>query len=309
MNRTAVLAGAVTGLVFGVSAVALAPAVSATVTPATNQVVCGQWKMRGATGAYPAVTFGGPPAGSSVSKHSAKLVKPATGIQPGVEFAAKGLNLPAPAGMTISVTYVPSADASVAAGAVRLFGYTAKNADTLNDAPNWQDMATSPVGGTLSLTVPAGASVGTLGLVYDASTAEQGSVTFSSMKAGSRKVPFVCSPFPKKPIQLPSASASVSPSASVPVSPSASVSPSVSVSASTSAVPSASASVSPSVSVSPVPEVTAEEQTPVSGNLPLTGPGGGAGPIITVAGIGLFLLVGGLGALVLARRRKATFTA
>src|SRR5688572_18931619 len=102
MNRTALLAGAVTGAVFGVTAVALAPAVQATVTPHTQQVVCGNWEMRGATGAYPDVTFGGPPAGSSVAKHSATLVKPGTGIQPGVEFAAKGLTVAAPAGLTVT---------------------------------------------------------------------------------------------------------------------------------------------------------------------------------------------------------------
>jgi hypothetical protein len=333
-TRTAILASAVLGVVAGGLTLAVMPVQAA---PAVAKVVCGDWQARGATGAYPAVTFGGPPAGTEIiTKHTAKLVKPASGVQPGVEFAAKNLSITTTAVTGITVSYVPSADASAVSGAIRLFGYEVQNADTLMDAPDFQDVATSETGGTLTLTIPAGKTIGTLGLVYDASNSSAGSVTFSGMMAGNRQVWFTPCTLP--PPSLPaSASASVSASASASASPSSSVSSSASATSSSSVPVSATPSVSVPASVTPSAEPVrcqqyltqadaqeAYEADPIglaaldpdqdgnacdfapgqaggSGDLPLTGPSLGL-----IIGGSLLLIGTGLGMLYLVRRRKVT---
>jgi hypothetical protein len=167
----------------------------------TVKPICATWTMRGATGAYPDVTFGGPPQGSAVGKNLARLVKPTTGEQPGVEFATKALGVDdTTTAREVSVKFVLSPTAKADAGAVRLFGYKASNANTLTDGPDFKDVATS-TSGVLKFTLPAGTKLGTLGLVYDASNDGKGSVTFVDLKVGDALVQFTrCV---KPPIVLP----------------------------------------------------------------------------------------------------------
>lgn len=185
------LAAALAGLVGLLAAGLVGLAAPAQATETQPDPVCATWKMRGATGAYPAVVWGGAPDGSSVSKLSAKLVKPAEGVQPGVEFATKDLEVQAPEGdeILVGVDYATAGNATTAAGAIRLFGYKVKNANTLTDAPDWKAVAESE-SGHLVLTIPAGQKLGTLGMVYDASNTSNGSVTFSDLKIGTRPVQF-----------------------------------------------------------------------------------------------------------------------
>lgn len=160
--------------------------------------VCADWQMRGATGEYPNVTFGGAPAGSSVSKDSATLVKPASGVMPGVEFAAKDVGIDGPAAV-ISVDYQLSDGAVPDAGAIRLFYYAAEGADTLTTAPDGMAAADASSG---SLVIAGVSKVGTLGLVYDASNASAGKVTFSNLKVGFRKVDFTGCPKPEPKVEV-----------------------------------------------------------------------------------------------------------
>jgi LPXTG-motif cell wall-anchored protein len=237
---------------------------------ATVEPVCGTWLMQGATGKYPDVNFGGAPAGSNVGQFSAKLVKPTVGEDPGVQFAAKNLEYTATEPTTVKVNYELAGDAKSVSGAVRLFGYKTKNANTLNDGPAWQDMATGNAG-TLSFTMAAGDTLGTLGLVYDASNDGKGSVRFTGMKVGERKVQFTTcvKPDPTK----------------------TSASPSPSPSKSATAKPSASASRTAGAGAVGGPE------------LPVTGPSMGA-----LLGIGAGVLVLGGVLFVATRKRKTSFT-
>jgi hypothetical protein len=175
---------------FGLAALVLSAPASATET--TPKPVCAVWKMRGATGAYPNVTFGSMPEGSNVGKYSARLAKPtgADAVQPGVEFASKDLGVEASApGREVSVDFETNGPAKPDAGAIRLFGYKTSDADTLHDGPDFQDMATSS-SGKLKFTLPAGTKLGTLGVVFDASNDSKGSVTFSDMMVGEARVQF-----------------------------------------------------------------------------------------------------------------------
>lgn len=198
MIRTIAVAGA--AIVAGLG-IAATPAVATGDKHTTPQVICAAWNMRGATGVYPAVSFGGPPPGSFVGKHTATLVKPTVGEQPGVEFASKALGVKAfPVPREVTVNYAVSADAKTTAGAVRMFGYKAANADTLNDGPDFKDIATAN-SGVLKFTLPAGATLGTLGLVYDASNDGKGAVTFTNLKVGKALVQFTrcVKPLPPQP--------------------------------------------------------------------------------------------------------------
>lgn len=192
----AALAGLVGLVAAGLVGLA-APAASATETQ-PDPVCEATWKMRGATGAYPAVVFGGPPDGSSVTKTTAKLVKPDTGVQPGVEFAAKDLEIQAPAGneLLVGVDYETSGGATTAAGAIRMFGYKINDANTLQDAPTYGPAIAGSESGHLVLTIPAGEKLGTLGMVFDASNSSEGSVTFSNLTIGNRPVWFTGCPDP-----------------------------------------------------------------------------------------------------------------
>lgn len=187
MNRKTLLASLAAGALV---ALALGGPVYATPDTDETKPVCATWQARGATGAYPDVTFGGKPAGTEISKSTVKLTKPAEGVQPGVEFASKDLGVgPLEQEAHVRIEYATSGGASTAAGAIRMFGYEDKNADTLNDAPDFKAVAESE-SGVLLFTVPAGKKIGTLGLVFDASNNTQGAVTFSDMTVGQRPVSF-----------------------------------------------------------------------------------------------------------------------
>ena len=236
------LAAALAGLV-GLLAAGLV-SLPAQATETQPDPVCATWKMRGATGAYPAVVFGGPPEGSSVTASSAKLVKP-EGVQPGVEFAAKDLDVEAPAGdeILVGVDYATADGATTAAGAIRLFGYKVNNADTLNDAPNYGPAVAGAESGHLVLTIPAGEKLGTLGVVYDASNSSTGSVTFSNMTIDGKPVQFTeC----EDPEPTPTATATPGPTQTAEPTPGATGTP------------------EPTESAAPVPGL------PVTGSTPLT---------------------------------------
>lgn len=266
------------GLVVAGLAMLAAPATAT--PPSEHKPVCATWIMRGATGAYPNVSFGGAPAGSEVKNYSATLVKPADGVQPGVEFAAFDLDVEATADTTVQVDYALSGEAASTAGAIRLFGYTAKNANTLTTAPQYQESA-SGAGGTLTFVLPSGAKLGTLGLVYDASNDAKGSVTFSGMKIGDRKVRFTTCPKPE--------SSSASPAASQ---------------TSTSPATTKPAETTKPASSRPVTEVPEETTAPPAAGLPITGPG-----LMILLGIGGAVTAAGLVLVALAHRRKTHFTA
>lgn len=245
-------------------------------TPDAPAPVCATWKAEGATGAYPAVTFGGKPAGTVIGESTAKLVKPTEGVSPGVQFAAKDVGVEAPeGGTTVTVSYELSDGASSSAGAVRLFGYDTPGADVLLDAPDWQDIASGD-SGTLTLTVPAGEQIAVLGLVYDASNDKQGAVTFSGMKIGERPVSFTTCPEPE-----PTDTATPDPSGSSSPSPSGS------------ATPSATSSSSPATT-DPGGSAGTDD------GLPVTGPGVGV-----IVGLGVMLaLVGAVAVMATRRGRK-----
>jgi hypothetical protein len=254
-------------------AASFAPAAEALAAePADEAPVCASWKAEGATGAYPAVTFGGKPDGTVITKNSAKLMKPATGVQPGVQFAAKDVDLKAPeGGTTVAVTYKLTDGAKSDAGAVRLFGYDSPGASTLTDAPSWQDTATGD-SGQLVLNVPAGKTIAILGLVYDASNDSAGAVTFTDMTIGKRAVSFTTCPKPE-----PSETATASPS------PTGSASP--------------TATSEPTTSSSPSPAGTVPAGNGPS--LPVTGPSMGA-----LIGFGVFVVALGAVAVIASRRQR-----
>lgn len=190
MKRKTLLASLAAGVLV---ALGLGGPVYATPDTDEPEPVCATWQARGATGTYPDVTFGGKPAGTEISKSTAKLTKP-EGVDPGVEFASKDLGVgPLEQEAHVRVEYATSGGASTAAGAIRMFGYEDKNADTLNDAPDFKAVAESE-SGVLLFTAPAGKKLGTLGLVFDASNNTQGAVTFSGMTIGERPVSFTACP-------------------------------------------------------------------------------------------------------------------
>ncbi len=174
-----------------------ATAVLAFTAPAQASTTCPSWTLRGATGAYPDVTFGGAPTGAKVvGATEVKLVKPADGVQPGVEFATKDAGITLDAAGDITVTYQLADGAKPDAGAVRLFYYDHAGAETLTDAPTGQALADGQSG---TLTIEGVTKVGTLGLVYDASNDSAGTVTFTDLKVGGEPVSFTdaaCKPSP-----------------------------------------------------------------------------------------------------------------
>jgi len=263
-------------------ALAVPAVASATEEPAP---VCGTWEIRGATGTYPEIEFGPAPEGSEVvDADTVKLTKAPNG---GVEFAAFGLGLELEAETTVSVDYALSADASAALGAVRMFGYTSATPNTVEDAPTWSDTAESAEG-TLTFTVPAGATIGTLGLVYDASNPATGSVTFSGMTVGDRPVSFTECETPD-----PDGSQTPDPDGSQTPDPDGSQTP----------APGGSETPAPDGSQTPAPG-TSTTPPAAAPSLPVTGPGG-----FILLGSAVALIGAGLGMYLVARRRKVTFTA
>jgi LPXTG-motif cell wall-anchored protein len=249
-----------------------------TCPPQQEPPVCGTWKARGATGAYPNITFGGKPAGTEISATTAKLTKPADGIDPGVEFAAADLDVVLDKATKVSVNFELSGGASAAAGAIRMFGYTTKGANTITDGPDFKDEA-SGNSGTLKFTVPAG-KLGTLGLVYDASNNSQGAVTFNNLTIGDRLVKFTpCTPPTTTPTTRPTTTAPTTTPTTVPTS-------------------------TPPSSTPPVVDPgTGGGDDADSPSLPVTGPTTGI-----IAAVAVFLI--GLGGVaVYASRRKRQFEA
>jgi LPXTG-motif cell wall-anchored protein len=207
-KRTFALGGA---LLAGLLAVgALAPAASATEEQEEPETVCGTFQLRGATGKYPEVTFGPAPAGSSVVDASTVVLKkPTEGEDPGVEFAAFDLDVDVDT--SISVEYALADGATPDAAAVRLFYFTAAGADTVLGSPAGVDHTEAGDPATGTLTILTSGHVGTLGMVYDASNASAGTVTFTNLKIDGNPVSFepeVCA------TPSPSASATAGPSAS-----------------------------------------------------------------------------------------------
>lgn len=170
-----------------------------------GDAVCPTWTLRGATGAYPNVVFGEAPAGAEVASGTeVKLVKPAEGVQPGVEFATTdaGIELDQPGDITVA--YQLADGAKPDAGAVRLFYYDHVAGSTVTEAPTGFKAADADAG---TLTIAGVTKVGTVGLVYDASNDSAGSVTFTDLKVGGEVVHFTgeaCKP-PTSPSPSPSA--------------------------------------------------------------------------------------------------------
>lgn len=127
-------------------------------------------------------------AGGIVDATTVELVKPAGDI--GTSLETTDLGLPVAAGDTITVDYALSGGATPAAGAVRLFYYDRPGADTVVEAPA-AFVAADADSGTLEITVAADATVGTLGLVYDASNDTTGTVTFTNLTVAGDPVWFV----------------------------------------------------------------------------------------------------------------------
>jgi LPXTG-motif cell wall-anchored protein len=284
MKRTITIGAA---LVFaGLSLGMTAGAAQATPSSQEPKAVCGTWKARGATGVYPAITFGGKPAGTEITATTAKLTKP-TGVNPGVEFAAYDLKVgPLANEVQVLVGYQTAGGASVSAGAVRMFGYEDKNADTINDAPDFQATADAE-SGNLVFTVAAGKKIGTLGLVFDASNNTTGSVTFSNLMVGDRPVHFInCAQEPPNQPGKPPVSPGPSPTKGNP-------------SQSPSQNPSSPAPSSPAQSIPP----PAAGQGGSGPSLPVTGAPVG---MITVAGV--LVLGTGAGLIFATRRRRVKYT-
>jgi uncharacterized surface anchored protein len=182
---------------------------------------------------------------------------------------------------------------------------TAMTADQVggqnNPVAKYTDLLDKPVKpGKVPFT---GASrVATFGVGY---WVEDGSTVVSSITFHGTRYPLTCAPpVTTSPTVSPTASASTSatPKPSASTSTSATATPKPSASVTTSATPRPSAS---SSSAAPVP-TTGDDQTPVAGTLPLTGPGGGPGKLFLLTGLGLIMVVSGAVALILIRRRRYT---
>jgi len=120
-----------------------------------------------------------------VDGNTVKLTKPIGG---GTEFATDDVGIELSNTADITVNYTLSTEASLAAGAVRLFYYNATGVNTLIAAPTGFVAAIDGDGGTLTL--PASGHVGALGVVYDASNASAGTVTFTGLKVGDIPISF-----------------------------------------------------------------------------------------------------------------------
>jgi hypothetical protein len=132
------------------------------------------WQLRDVTcDPYPDCTWG--PATESVvtDERTLELTKPHP--QTGTSMETTNLGLELPDGGTISVIYDLDTGADFAAGAVRMFWYNQPNKNTLLDAPT-AHVAADAGNDTLTLTIPAGSTVGTFGLTYDASNPSTGTV-------------------------------------------------------------------------------------------------------------------------------------
>jgi LPXTG-motif cell wall-anchored protein len=186
-KRLVALLGAIGLTVAG----ALALASPASATPGVGPVfpICSDWQMRSGqnvtTNEQTEFKFGDAAPGATNTATTATLVKPADlNKLAGTEFVGKGLYVRGPA--QITVHFEADAVGASLAGAIRLFGYYSSNVDTQTDAPNFgPDIATSN-SGDLSLTVPSGKTLRTLGFTYDGSNDVKGKVVFSKAEVVKR---------------------------------------------------------------------------------------------------------------------------
>lgn len=107
----------------------------------------------------------------------------------GTSIETTDLGLDVAAGTEVSVSYELEGGATVDAGAIRLFWYDHPDGDTLLEAPT--AFVAADGSGTLSLTIGADATIGTLGLTYDASNISAGTVRFSNLTVGYTTVLFL----------------------------------------------------------------------------------------------------------------------
>lgn len=125
-------------------------------------------------------------ASNQVDAHTVVLIKPSGDV--GTSAETSNLDLAVETGDVVSVDVTLTDGASATAGAVRLFVYDHPDADTLTEAPTVFAAATGP--GTLDLVVPFTGTIGTMGLVYDASNPSTGDAVFSDLTVGDVLVSF-----------------------------------------------------------------------------------------------------------------------
>lgn len=167
--------------VAGLSVLAMASPAEAT----TEKPKCPTWTLRSITSGP---GWNDNPADGSgvVDTNSVKITKPEGG---GTEFSTKDTGIDLNSNKAnITVKYELKDGASFAAGAVRLFYYHDKNANTLTAAPT-DYVAAEANSGTLTLSDVTG-YIGTVGLVYDASNSAGGNVVFSDLKVGATPLAF-----------------------------------------------------------------------------------------------------------------------
>lgn len=122
-----------------------------------------------------------------VDQDTVALIKPAGDTGTSIETADLGLPVTAGDTLTVQVSLLGSASADV--GAVRMFVYDHPGANTLTEAP--QAVAAAAGDGTLTLTVPFTGTIGTMGLVYDASNSSAGTVEFSNLRLNNTPIWFI----------------------------------------------------------------------------------------------------------------------
>ncbi len=135
----------------------------------------GVWQLRDAT----AVGWEDPASQSALVNHlTVDLTKPAGNV--GTSYENTNLNLDVKTNdvLRVDVTYL---GADTSAGAIRMFAYDAPDSDTWSVAPTFGP-AIADGSATLEITFSADATIGTVGLVYDASNAGVGTVRFQNLR-------------------------------------------------------------------------------------------------------------------------------
>src|SRR5690606_5087506 len=122
-----------------------------------------------------------------VDQDTVALTKPAGDTGTSIETTDLGLAVTAGDTLTVQVSLV--GPASTDAGAVRMFVYDHPGADTLTEAP--QAVMAAAGSGPLTLTVPFTGTIGTMGLVYDASNSSAGTVEFSNLRLNRTPIWFI----------------------------------------------------------------------------------------------------------------------
>lgn len=163
------------------------------------------WQVRDITcDPYPDCTWVDPAIESEVvDETTVVLDKPLAVPDVGTSIETTNLNLTVDAETTMTVNMSPSTPDVFAAGAVRMFYYDSPDADTVTDAPT-QTVLGQPGDTSLSITVPAGTTIGTMGLTYDASNPSVGAVTFSNLMVGDTDILFLEPATPVSPSPSPS---------------------------------------------------------------------------------------------------------